>query len=271
MRELLGAVVAVLLLAGCSSGGSDDAAPPDTSASDTAPSGTPTSGSPAPEPAVRPELPANGACYRLTFEEALAPTADSDPVRCRRPHTAQTFRVGRLDRGVEVDSARAQRQARETCTQKLGAYLDANPDALRLSLVRTVWFTPTLEDGAAGARWFRCDAIATAGDERLLRLPRPLPGSLDTLSLCATGEPGDADSRRVPCSVPHSWRALATVDLGGSAYPTAEQAADAMDETCRSRARDAAEDPLDFTWSEERPTRAQWRAGQRYGVCWAPE
>ena len=31
-----------------------------------------------------------------------------------------------------------------------------------------------------------------------------------------------------------------------------------------------AADPLDFTWSQESPTREQWDAGQRYGICWVP-
>lgn len=265
MREVVAALlVAAALGAGCS--GDDAAAPAGSRASS-----TPAAPTTAPEPVSPPEPPQNGACYRLTYDEAVAPTVDAAPVRCRRPHTARTFRVGRLDRGVEVDSARAQRQAQETCTQRLGPHLGAGREALRLSLVETVWFTPTLEEAAAGARWFRCDAIATAGAGRLLRLPRPLEGSLDALALCATAEPGRRASRRVACSARHAWRAIATVDLGGSAYPTAQQVADAMQGTCRSRARDAAADPLDLTWSEERPTRAQWRAGQRYGVCWVPD
>lgn len=264
MREVVVALAVTLaLLAGCSSDGS-----PAPSAD--APSGTPTP-SPTVTPDPRPVAPDNGACHRLTFEEALAPTADGDAVRCGRRHTSRTFRVGRLDRGVAVDSARAQRQARETCTRELGPFLGADREALRLSLLGTVWFTPTLEEGDAGARWFRCDVIATAGSERLLRLPRDLQGSVGDLALCATREPGAAGSRRVACSRPHAWRAVASVDLAGTAYPSAQDADDVMQATCRARARAAADDPLDFTWSEERPTRAQWRAGQRYGLCWVPE
>ena len=36
-------------------------------------------------------------------------------------------------------------------------------------------------------------------------------------------------------------------------------------------ARAVAPDPLDFRWGYEWPTLEQWRAGKRYGVCWAPE
>lgn len=263
MRDLAAAAaLAALLLAGCSS--SDSASP----AADP-PSSTPTAATATPQP--RPVAPRNGACYRLGFDDALAPTADDDAVRCRRPHTSQTFRVGRIDRGIEVDSSRAQRQARETCTSQLGPFLGADREALRLSLLGTVWFTPTLEEGDAGGRWFRCDVIATAGADRLLTLPRDLKAARAGFALCATSEPGRQDSRRVPCSQQHGWRALATVDLPGTGYPSADQAADAMDDTCRARAREDADDPLDFTWSEERPARAQWTGGQRYGICWVPD
>ena len=268
MREaLLSIVVAGLLLSGCSG---DDAAPAGSGTASTAaasPSAEPT---PSASPVAAPVPPKNGRCYRLSFDDALAPIADADHVGCRRPHTSQTFKVGRLDEGVPVDSARAQRQARATCTKKLGQFLGADREALRLSLLTTVWFTPTLEEGAAGGRWLRCDVIATAGSERLLKLPRDVKKAADDFSLCATAEPGRPASRRVPCARPHAWRALATVDLAGPAYPSAAKAAAAMEETCRSRARSAADDPLDFTWSEERPTRAQWKAGRRHGICWVP-
>ncbi|MBA3780810.1 MAG: septum formation family protein [Nocardioides sp.] len=262
MREaLIGILLAGLLLSGCSS---KDAASP------AAESSTPSASAVAsPPPAPKP--PKNGKCYRLSFDEALAPIADDKTVKCRRRHTSQTFKVGRLDQGVEVDSARAQRQAREGCRSRLGRFVGADREALRLSLLATVWFTPTLEEGAAGGRWFRCDVIATAGSNRLMQLPGELEGTLGEFALCTTAEPGRKDSRRVPCSGRHAWRALATVDLAGSSYPSVEKVADAMRETCRSRARSAADDPLDFTWSEERPSRSQWKAGQRYGICWVPE
>jgi hypothetical protein len=43
-----------------------------------------------------------------------------------------------------------------------------------------------------------------------------------------------------------------------------------MDPVCRDVAADATDDPLDLTWSQESPTREQWDAGQRYGICWVP-
>jgi hypothetical protein len=43
-----------------------------------------------------------------------------------------------------------------------------------------------------------------------------------------------------------------------------------MDQVCRDVAADATDD-LDLVWSQESPTREQWDAGQRYGICWVPD
>jgi hypothetical protein len=96
------------------------------------------------------------------------------------------------------------------------------------------------------------------------------PG-LSDYAMCGTAQPSADDFSRVVCSARHSWRAVASVDLPGAAYPSAEQAADVMESRCREVARERAEDPLEFTWAEERPTREQWEAGRRYGLCWVPD
>ena len=64
---------------------------------------------------------------------------------------------------------------------------------------------------------------------------------------------------------------VATVDIPGPRLPRPDAVADRMDPTCRDAAADSADDPLDFTWSQEIPTREQWDTGQRYGICWVPD
>jgi hypothetical protein len=87
--------------------------------------------------------------------------------------------------------------------------------------------------------------------------------------MCATAAPGTPAFRRVTCGAKHAWRAVATVDIPGRKLPTRDAVAARMDQVCRDVARDATDD-LDFTWSQESPTREQWDAGQRYGICWLP-
>ena len=140
-------------------------------------------------------------------------------------------------------------------------------------MVQAVWFTPSVEEAAAGADWFRCDVVALATNGRLAALPRSsddLVGGSDRFAMCGTASPDAASFRRVQCSARHAWVAVSSVDLTGKSYPSASAASEQMESACRASARARAEDPLDFTWSEERPSRDQWDAGQHYGICWAP-
>lgn len=278
-RPLLAVVLTVLLalvLAACSGssgpdgpGGTDPADEPQEDSALVAPEETPTV-----DPGPRPEV---GECHALTWRQALSPVARTKPVRCRRNHTAQTFSVGTLDLRIgsenrDVDSPPVQERVRRRCTTRLPRHLGSTPRELRLTMAQVVWFTPTVEKAAAGADWFRCDVVVVAGRKSLLRLPGRTKGwgRAPAIAMCGTAEPGTKGFRRIPCAQPHSWVAVSTVDLPGQRLPPAGQVADRMDPVCRDAARARAGDPLDFSWSQESPSRDQWRAGQRYGICWAP-
>ncbi|WP_156411709.1 septum formation family protein [Nocardioides sp. Soil805] len=276
------ALVAALLLAGAALAGcTDDAGSPEPASPSTSASpseSAPTS--PSPSAVVSPERPDKDGCHLLTYDEAIAPVVAGTEVPCRQRHTAQTFRIGRLDLVADghlraVDSPDVQADVARTCTSSLGDHVGGTLEDRRLSMVQAVWFTPSVEDAAAGADWFRCDVVALASAGQLLPLPRStrgLVGSSDRLAMCSTAEPGTGAFERVPCGVgDHAWRAISTVDLPGSAYPSAGEAGSRMESACRSAARAQADDPLDFTWSEERPTQVQWDAGQHYGICWVPD
>ena len=72
------------------------------------------------------------------------------------------------------------------------------------------------------------------------------------------------------CGAKHAWVAVSTVDIPGKKLPPKDAVAGRMEGPCGDVARARAADPLDFTWSQESPTREQWDAGQRYGICWVP-
>lgn len=268
MRILLLVVVA-LLLAGCSD------SPPAAPTPSASPSASPADPS---AEAVAVRRPVKNGCHRLSYSEAVAPVVGGTEASCKKQHTAQTYKIGRLDlvsggHLVAVDSPSVQAGVAATCTSLLGKHVGGTPEALRLSMVQAVWFTPSVEDAAAGADWFRCDVVALAGNSRLAPLPpasRGLVGTSDRFAMCGTAPADAASHQRVPCSANHSWVAASSVDLSGKSYPSASAAGDQMESACRSAARARADDPLDFTWSEERPSEDQWNAGQRYGICWVP-
>jgi hypothetical protein len=283
-RLAAGFVTAAFVLTGCTSDqGSEQgvSAPPAPAASDQAAS-APVSQVPAQPAADRPKRPRVGACYNLDFASATRPTSDSRPVSCAKPHTAQTYYVGRLDTVVDghllaVDSRLAQRQVERACPRRLADHVGGSAETRALSRLQAVWFSPTIEESDEGASWFRCDVVALAAPGELAPLPPNLkdildrPGALDRVGLCANAAPGTRGFERVICSRPHAWRAVSTIDIpGGRLYPGVGAVREAGESTCRDRVRRASGSPERFTYGWEWPTRSQWRAGQHFGYCWAP-
>lgn len=265
--------VGVGVLTGCSDDGDDEATNEPTSQ---APVVRTEPAKPAPRPAV-------GRCYRLTLDQAIAPTTEAKPTGCTQRHTARTFFVGTLDTVVDghllaVDSARVDRQVEATCLQRFAAYVGGSAEDRRLSMLRTAWFSPTLDQSDEGQSWLRCDVIALETSGRLATLSGPTAGVLDSSEgqarwgRCATGKPGTKGSEHVVCSRNDAWRAIASVAVPagrGGAWP-GEAAARGAGDGCESRVRSLADDPLSFSWGYEWPTRRQWASGQHHGYCWAP-
>lgn len=273
-RTLATLALAFAVLTGCSGGDEPDAAPTTSAAPTLAPT-------PPPRATAVPR-PDDAACYALSYDEAVAPTATGTAVACRRRHSAETYAVGALANLVDghllaVDSDRVQASVARTCPAQLGAAVGGTADDLRLSMLRAVWFTPTVEESDAGADWFRCDVVALAGAEKLAPVTGSLRGVLDTpagrdaYGMCGTAGPDDPDFERVPCRVRHSWRAFSVIDLPGATYPGRRAITAAGEQPCNDAAGDRADDPLDYEWGFEGPDKQQWAAGQTFVRCWAPD
>jgi hypothetical protein len=280
-RTALLLAVAALALTSCRSNHHEPAAPKTPAAT---PSPTPVVAAPPPP------VPGLGACYRLSYDEAVAPTNDDSPVACDIGHTTQTFAVGRLDlvdngHLLAVDSAAVRQQVAQRCPAELASYVGATEEQLRLSMLRPVWFTPSIEQSDAGATWFRCDVIAVTGDNKIAKLDHNIFGALKKpegraeFAMCGTAQPGSASFSRVLCREDHSWKAITVVDLaklakGGpkdESYPGETAVKDAGQDVCAAAARAIATDALDYQWGYEWPTKEQWQAGQTYGRCWSPD
>ena len=286
VAALAAALATPSVLAGCSGDGGPSSAPsPDGTGSSSASGAATPSAAPPPTATPAPRPPRAG-CYRFGFDAALAPTTDVRPVPCTRRHTSVTYAVGRLDTVVDghllaVDSRRVQAQPARACPRLLRSFLDGTPEQLRLSMLRPVWFTPTVEESDAGADWFRCDVIALAGPDRLEWLDGSLRGVLGRpagtrYAMCGTAEPGRPDFERVTCGRRHSWRAVRTVSLADRAgargsYPGVATVRAAGQRTCKDVGQRASSDRLNFSWGYEWPSARQWSGGQTYGLCWIPD
>jgi hypothetical protein len=269
-----GLAAGLVFAVGCTSGSSDPEPSPSTPAGSSAVAAPP------------PARPKPGSCHRLTYDAALAPTSDERAVDCAKRHSSQTYAVGRLatERDghlLAVDSSAVQEQVAARCPTRLGSYVGATDEQLRLTMLRAVWFTPTVEESDAGANWFRCDVIAVAAEDRLAQVKGTLKGALGSpdgrtsYAMCGTAQPGTPGFERLLCSEEHTWRAIRSVTLKGrgpgDAYPGEDAVREAGQSPCTEAAREVADDALDYEWGYEWPTPEQWAAGQTFGRCWAPE
>lgn len=264
--RLLAWLAVAVLLTGCQD---------DTSSSPTPETATQTTAAPAPAG------PRADGCYDLAYDAAVAPTTDSAPVDCAAPHTTETVAVGRVTSVVDghllaIDSEEVQGQVAAACPTQLQKYVGASLRKLRLSMVRPVWFTPTVDDSDKGADWYRCDAVVLAGDREISKVTGRLKGALvppkvpARLAMCGTSAPDKPNFERVPCTVKHTWKAIDVVVFKAGRYPGVKVAKARGRGQCEDAAADLADDPLTFDWGYEWPSKQQWEMGQTYGRCWIP-
>jgi hypothetical protein len=226
------------------------------------------------------EPPRLGACRVLTPDDIQEPSNDSPAVGCADRHTAQTYAVGTfpagLARGDVPDDKRLGAYVYRTCQPKFQRFLGGDESLVLRSTMTWAWFRPSAEAWKRGAHWWRCDVVG-GGDQSkaFVDLPRTAKGLLlgkpdDRWMVCVDG-PSVSGSVKIPCSQPHTWRAVTTIVLGsrGDPYPG--------DRLVEVRTRDFCSDsvgawlnyPVDYDYGYTYFHQAEWKAGNRRSICWA--
>ncbi len=279
LASRVAAVALLVLLAACSSGEGNGAAP-GAGGDGGGGSAESSGGEGDPGASVDTSAPEVGTCRALVPGDVEEPTDDTEPVDCSKPHTAETYAVGPLPdkfEDADWDDERLGTFAYRKCSKKFPRFLGAERSRVLRSVLDWAWFRPDEEAWDAGARWYRCDVL---GDQRSKQEYAPLPetakGALSGLNpkdayvLCANGDTV-AGSTKVPCSEPHTWRAVTSIKLGQPKDPFPG------DRVAEVRSRDFCSDsvgayldyPLDYefgyTWFGE----GEWEAGNRLSICWA--
>jgi hypothetical protein len=223
--------------------------------------------------------PAVGACRNLTAKDLGLASNATRTVACSSPHDAETFAVGRLpgrfadasygDSGV-ADWAYA------TCERDFVRHLGSDESTAMRSLVSWVWFRPSSTAWGQGARWYRCDLIG--GDPHgtsFVDLPTSTKNLLRGSSAgewmaCVSG-PSVAGGTRVPCTQPHGWRAVTTIELGTatSPYPGDAAVVAKTKAYCSTSVRAWLGYPASFSYGYTYYGAREWQAGNRRSVCWA--
>jgi len=222
--------------------------------------------------------PTLGDCRRLTPEDVKHPSNATATVACTEPHTAQTFAVGPLPpslHDVEYDDRRLGEIAYTTCSEAFEKFLGADESLVMRTILSWAWFRPSEKAWDAGARWYRCDVVGGGEtSETYLDLPKTAKALLaprpDRWMICANG-PTVADSDKVPCTEPHSWRAVTTIKLAepDDPYPGDQVVEVRTQQYCSDSVGAWLSYPVNYdygyTWFHE----AEWAAGNRRSVCWA--
>ena len=143
-------------------------------------------------------------------------------------------------------------------------------------MLRTVWFTPTVEEAARGAHWFACVAIALARRRSPRAAPGPVAGVLDSHRGPRPLRPvrhRRAGHRRIPAA--HLRRAaqlaaLRTVYSKPGPYPGVDAVRSAGQQPCQDAGADRRQRPPQLPLVlRVADSRAVARRPD-YGVCWAP-
>jgi hypothetical protein len=225
------------------------------------------------------KVPQVGACRNLRRAEIAQPTNAGKLVPCTEPHNAETFAAGELPgrfAKADYDDPDLDTWAYSTCGSALSEHLGATESVVMRAILSWVWFRPSESAWDHGARWYRCDVIGGgAGARHYLDLPTTTKGLMaekpdDHWMTCARGADPDHGAK-LPCSKPHSWRAVSVIKVGepGDPYPGDAIIANKSKEFCSSSVKAWLGYPTDYDFAYTWFSEPEWKAGNRRSVCWA--
>lgn len=226
------------------------------------------------------QVPTLGACRVLTPQDIARPFNASKVVDCSSEHTAQTFAVGTFPASladhVDVESPKLGAYIYHVCTNRFQGFLGGDESTVMRSTLTWAWFRPTRAAWKNGARWYRCDVIGGSETSQELRpLPKTAKGLLlgrppDLWMSCADG-PTVATSRKLPCSQPHTWRAVTTIQVGrpNDPYPGDRLVEVRTREYCSDSVGAWMNYPVDYEYGYTYFHAAEWKVGNRRSICWA--
>lgn len=229
--------------------------------------------------AAPPEAPEVGLCRVLDADDVAQASNDTAPVPCSEEHTAETFEVGELPEDLhdlDQDDPRLGAWVYRTCSRSFRAFLGADDSSVMRTVLSWAWFRPDAAGWEAGARWYRCDVVG--GGEQMPAY-RPLPETTagllegmppDEWMVCATGD-DVARSTKVPCSEPHTWRAVTTIKVGEAdePYPGDRVVEVTTREFCSESVGAWLGYPLTYDYRYTMFGETEWEVGNRRSVCWA--
>jgi len=246
-----------------------------------APGGTAPGGTGSPKGTLSEATPTVGQCRGPLPSSILdAPTDPRPPVPCTGSHGSETFYVGTMDGGITTwpgndSGGDLSRQVDEACTTRHDQYVgltQQQADVIPPDRVQDfAYFVPTEADFAAGARWFRCDAVVQpvgSGEATTIAgtlkdvYAKPLPVGY---RLCE-----GTLNRLAACNERHQIEYLASVQLPNLDEYPAQRGDAAVTNACRApllAALSLTSERSDLAFGYVLPGQDVWDAGFRAVTC----
>jgi cytochrome c5 len=183
--------------------------------------------------------PAVGECRSLTAAQAAARTDTTTPISCASAHDDRVIAVPDLPDGVawaDLSDRQIAKQGIKACAPRLRKTLGQTDLVRDRSAYDFVFFQPTADQIAAGARWLRCDLVLRHGST-LADLPDDKAPALSGLPLdnqvarCLTG----TSHSTTTCSSKHDYRATGSFTVSSHAFPGRKALIRAGRASCPSR------------------------------------
>jgi hypothetical protein len=168
--------------------------------------------------------PTVGECRSLTVAQAAAASNTTNPIACSSPHNARVIAVPTLPKGVTYGElgtrAKMDRMATRLCYPAFRSALGQSDRIRNLSAYAYLYFKPTAQQRANGARWLRCDLRLRHGNS-LANLPTDRKPALSSKRVPASVRRCLAGKNLLItiCAASHRYRAAAAVKVDVKRYP----------------------------------------------------
>jgi hypothetical protein len=166
--------------------------------------------------------PTVGECRTISAAEAAARTNTTVPRSCKKAHDDRVIAVPNLPKGVfwtDLSDRQIVKQGVKACTPALRRTLGQKDKVRDRSAYDFVFFQPTADQIAAGARWVRCDLVLrhakTLADLPTDRTPALSGLPNDKVARCLKG----TNHLTTTCSSRHSYRATGSFTVASSRFP----------------------------------------------------
>jgi hypothetical protein len=168
--------------------------------------------------------PVLGECHQLTVAEANAKTDSSAPIDCAQAHDTRVIAVRNLPHGqtyADVNTtAKLVRAGTSICYPAFRAAVGGTDRVIDRTAYTFLFFKPTAQQVAQGARWLRCDLTLVHGT-KYGALPTDRVPALKGSNIPASAKRCLAGKNHVTttCTASHSFRTTGSFTVGLKKFP----------------------------------------------------